>query len=567
MEYRFRDISQALPVLMEEVLENGEEVGSRLGRVQEILFPHIILEQPWRREIRNPGRKASLPAQIAETMWVLSGRNDVTWLKNYVLRAEDYSDDGHTWRGAYGKRLRAWPHRDAGDVIDQLAWVVDLLKADRSSRRAVVAIYDPSTDSRDGKDIPCNNWLHFLSRDGYLHLHVTIRSNDLMWGWSGINAFEWSAIQEIVAGLLGVMVGELHFSISSLHLYDRHWKKAKDIFTSGAHYADDPHAESPRFDAFEVGHKLEDLDMLIRDWFELEGEIRTVPMNGDLNATIHHFPEPMLRSWLQVIAWWWTKDTSFLEPLLGTPLYAAALDSPRGEQISAVEAPAKPLGCPTCGSPDPARHPAVQFEGEVSICQDAYHAPLVLDQDPMVTMSEPFVEFVSNLHAEKHKVYRDSWKRRGEQGIISNIARKVDRLGEAGAGDTAADTAIDELVYLVKYRLWLTDALGAVNPLGDVYRPDLDGDLSDLEQPVTAMLYSLLEMAPMRAALPVRVTRTREMLTQLEELVQANPSGEVIDARTILVETLTIHAAVLAQYLWEQEQHPEGRAMDRFLDA
>jgi hypothetical protein len=34
----------------------------------------------------------------------------------------------------------------------------------------------------------------------------------------------------------------------------------------------------------------------------------------------------------------------------------------------------RPAKCPTCDSPDPARHPAVQFEGEVQVCSNSWHA-------------------------------------------------------------------------------------------------------------------------------------------------------------------------------------------------
>ena len=31
------------------------------------------------------------------------------------------------------------------------------------------------------------------------------------------------------------------------------------------------------------------------------------------------------------------------------------------------------MNCPTCKSPAPHQHPAMQHEGEVELCRDAYH--------------------------------------------------------------------------------------------------------------------------------------------------------------------------------------------------
>ena len=102
----FPNISRALPTILSNLLDQGNETGSRNGRVVEFLNTQITLTRPWEREVLCLNRGANVYAQIAETMWVLAGRSDIRWLSAYLPRAADYSDDGVVWRGGYGPRIR-----------------------------------------------------------------------------------------------------------------------------------------------------------------------------------------------------------------------------------------------------------------------------------------------------------------------------------------------------------------------------------------------------------------------------------------------------------------------------
>jgi thymidylate synthase len=398
-DYIAGTINDVLPDLCGDLL-NAPVRQSRNGEMRENTNVRIRLTNPLRREILLPERRASYPAQIAESMWVLAGRNDVEWLSHYLPRAADFSDDGATWRGGYGPRIRDW------GGLDQLRHVVELLKVDPDTRRAVMAIYDPARDSvshsAGAKDIPCNDFLQFLIRDNRLHLTVFTRSNDVIWGWSGINQFEWSFLLEIVAGLVGAQAGDLIFNITSLHLYSKHYDRARRIAESKPVYAS---IHLPKTDT----ERLEDLDADIQRWFVAEEVIRTQPGVNPTPA-IWKVRNQTMRLWLRVLAEWWGRK----------PLGEVFLDTQYKKALRL-----------TPGGPP--------------------------EQLPENTRRETdFTRFASALHAEKHAVYGDSWKRRGEfLGILANIARKIDRLGEAGAGDTSADTAVDLLIYLVKYRLWL----------------------------------------------------------------------------------------------------------------
>src|SRR5699024_10070844 len=197
--------------------------------------------------------------------------------------------------------------------LDQLDAVVRELRESPTSRRAVIGIWDASMDARrenEGpwKDVPCNDIISFQSRLGELHAHVFVRSNDLMWGWSGINAFEWSVLQEVVAGIRGIEVGTLTFSISSLHAYDRHWEKLRKI--GAAYPAPEEHFDpldtfdAPRLTRDDLRPRsVAELDEEISEWFKAEARIREAKSFDEAWAEANSAARSSLfTSFLQVLA-------------------------------------------------------------------------------------------------------------------------------------------------------------------------------------------------------------------------------------------------------------------------
>lgn len=501
-EFTSRNVSTALPYLTEALLKRGEEIGSRNGRTKELLYPHITLKNPQEREVITPGRKASLPAQIAETAWVLAGRNDVSFLQNYLPRAGQFSDDGSTWRGAYGPRLRGkW-----GYPVDQLDYVLNTLEDSASSRQAVISLWDPAVDTEPGLDHPCNDWLHFLSRLGKLHLHVSVRSNDVMWGWSGINAFEWSVLQEIVARFLGLEIGELHFSISSFHVYDKHWDKAKKISESeiirGEYY---PVSFAPR------GRSVGDLDNLLDHFFDVEVDLRENPGRVRANReSAEMMPEPMLHSWLKVLGTYWSGDWRFMEGMEKTRMYQAL-----------------------CTTPSVSRTTADPRDAKAQV---------------------PLLDYMKKLHEEKHAAYGDSWMRRGETvSILANIARKVDRLGYSDSNETALDTVMDLTIYLAKYRWWLTQFKESPNPLSSPHKyffpVTRTEPVDDLLEEVYGDLHYVRRGEYGPGFQEDNGNHLREMFEELHEQVELSDGR-----RYILAEHMLTDALDLTEFLWEQSQ-------------
>lgn len=106
----------------------------------------------------------------------------------------------------------------------QLDRMVNELKNNPSTRRAVLVHYDPSELDLYQYDTPCNLVLNFYLEDDRLELTVFARSIDLWFGYCN-DQYCFSKLMELVSERTGYSVGRMHWSITNLHLYERHWNK------------------------------------------------------------------------------------------------------------------------------------------------------------------------------------------------------------------------------------------------------------------------------------------------------------------------------------------------------
>lgn len=307
---------------------------SRNGNVLMIDEPvTITYSHPRERVLFNPARDANPFFHLYEALWMLAGRNDVAPLAYYASNMANYSDDGKTLNGAYGYR---WRHALDNSVVeaDQITVLVDHLKADPNSRRAVLQMWNVEDDllkiggpltieaflnaehiKTEGsvatmrredfsKDVCCNLSVMFSLREGdertkhspidshrpirLLDMTVTNRSNDMIWGMLGANYVHFTFLQEYMACRLGVEVGVYHHFTNNLHVYESNWKPEKWLNSESYLAYDDNVATAP---------------LLVADPAQFDKEVKQVvevfagPARGDLSISEPlRSSEPFLRS-------------------------------------------------------------------------------------------------------------------------------------------------------------------------------------------------------------------------------------------------------------------------------
>ena len=147
---------------------------------------------------------------LGELFWYLAQTKDLSFITYYLREYRAYAD-GQEIYGGYGPRLFNW------DGLNQFGNVADILKRKPDSRQAVIQLFDAQDIVGPHNDIPCTCTMQFMVRGEQLHLLTYMRSNDAFVGMPH-DIFCFTMLQEIMARMLSVELGQYKHMVGSLHL-------------------------------------------------------------------------------------------------------------------------------------------------------------------------------------------------------------------------------------------------------------------------------------------------------------------------------------------------------------
>lgn len=290
-------VSQGYEKSLQYLYSEGHEESSRNGPVIVAPMPvtTVFLNPPY-RVMTDPLRDCNPFFHVMEAIWMLAGRRDVEFVSRFNKRIGQYSDDSEVFNAAYGYRWRNHFGRD--QIID----AYEELARDPTSRRCVIAMWDPCRDGTGySKDYPCNTHIYFRVRkgraDSWLDMTVCNRSNDIYWGLFGANAVHLSMLHELLARSLGMYTGVWRQMSNNFHLYpDNLPRPLKDMVNQYHSYGVECPYMDPMFrldSCIPVGDK----NCHVATFLNACERFCAEPSSGFSIEFIDHVAFPMYRLW------------------------------------------------------------------------------------------------------------------------------------------------------------------------------------------------------------------------------------------------------------------------------
>ena len=188
--------------------------GVKFGDTKALFNVGFYIEKPMDNFILNGERGWNPVYAEAEWQWYMSGDRNINELGRIYGKVPEIwkrmADADNNVNSNYGWQ---WKRND------QIDYIVDLLKYQPDTRQAVITILDMKEHDTFTFDTPCTYAIQFTIVHGRLDMCVTMRSNDLWYGFCN-DQYQFSKLQEMISNKLNIEIGVYYHFAHNLHLYN-----------------------------------------------------------------------------------------------------------------------------------------------------------------------------------------------------------------------------------------------------------------------------------------------------------------------------------------------------------
>ena len=162
-------------------------------------------------------KKLHLRSIIHELLWFLRGDTNIKYLKDHGVSIwDEWADADGNLGPVYGSQWRSWPD-GRGGTIDQIANVVNDIKANPFSRRLIVSAWNPA-EIQDMALPPCHCLFQFYVNDGRLSCQLYQRSADIFLGVP-FNIASYALLTMMMAQVCQLQPGDFIHTLGDAHIY------------------------------------------------------------------------------------------------------------------------------------------------------------------------------------------------------------------------------------------------------------------------------------------------------------------------------------------------------------
>lgn len=221
---KFPTFASAFENILKNLVEEPDYIiDPRAQNTKELINYSFCIENPLSSLLINKEHSSNLNYIAGELVWYFRKQNDLEYISKYSSFWNKVANEDGTCNSAYGHLI----------FNGQYQWALNCLEKDINSRQAVIHFNNETHQFEGNKDFVCTMYVNLFIRENKLHLSTQMRSNDVIFGLINDVAFFTTLQQQALLHLQktypDLEVGFYYHYANSLHLYERHFDKARKM--------------------------------------------------------------------------------------------------------------------------------------------------------------------------------------------------------------------------------------------------------------------------------------------------------------------------------------------------